>query len=123
MARAADDWAKMSEDEFRFMLHSAQAGSEDFEHAKAELEYRRTTSIEEACPDLEWSSKQSAEKGIPARYPFAPVELCPRYYLSLALLGESGVTTASIKLRTTDFKRNGGSILVGRERLSRSRES
>jgi hypothetical protein len=40
MARHPDDWNKMSRDDLLFLLRSAAAGSEDFEHAKAELDYR-----------------------------------------------------------------------------------
>jgi hypothetical protein len=88
-----DDWTRMSERELLFMLHSAQAGSEDFEHAKAELEYRRKPRMENVRADLEWCSEISNVKGIPPRCPFASVELCPRYYLSIAMLGRSEVTT------------------------------
>jgi nucleoside phosphorylase len=82
----------MSGDELLFMLHSAEAGSEDFEHARAELEYRKQPD-EDIQPDLEWAETESARKKIPLRCPLASVELCPRYYLSTALLGVSGVTT------------------------------
>ena len=93
MPRHPDEWAAMSEQGLLFMLHSAEAGSEDFEHAKAELAYRRKPDAETARADLDWCSQLSKGKGIPPRCPFASVELCPRYYLSVAMLSKSGVTT------------------------------
>lgn len=44
-------------------------------------------------PDIEWYSARSEERGIPVRCPHANVHSCPRYYQSLALLGEAGITT------------------------------
>lgn len=83
----------MSEDELRTLLHSAGAGSEAFEHAKAELEFRGKANIDVVAPDLDWATSEGLRKGISPRCPFASVELCPRYFLSLAILGNSGVTT------------------------------
>ena len=94
----------MSRDELLFMLHSAEAGSEDFEHAKAELEHREGEQSEDddIQPDIPWATKESIRKGIPLRCPFASVDLCPRYFLSTAMLGDSGVTT---KIEETEDKR------------------
>jgi hypothetical protein len=44
-------------------------------------------------PDLEWYKSQSARHGVLPRCPFASVERCPRFYQSLALLGEAGFAT------------------------------
>jgi hypothetical protein len=44
-------------------------------------------------PDLKWYTGISATKGLPPRCPFASVHRCPRYYQSLSLLGEAGITT------------------------------
>lgn len=93
MARHPDDWARMTEQELLFMLHSGEAGSEDFEHAKAELAFRRKPGPETIRPDLDWCSEVGRGKGIPPRCPFASIDLCPRYFLSVSLLGRSGVTT------------------------------
>jgi hypothetical protein len=80
--------------ELLWMMHSAESGSEDFEHAKAELENRRKRNVEQVLvPNLEWSSVISAQRGISSRCPFASVELCPRYFLSVAVLGKAGLTT------------------------------
>lgn len=43
-------------------------------------------------PDLPWYLGRSARYGGKPRCPFATVERCPRYYQSLALLGEAGST-------------------------------
>ena len=43
--------------------------------------------------DESWSAAISLRKSIPTRCPFASVDLCPRYFLSLSLLGQSGITT------------------------------
>ena len=45
-------------------------------------------------PNLNWYTNISASKGLSGRCPFASVHRCPRYYASIALLGESGVTPA-----------------------------
>ncbi len=92
----------MSKDDLLFMLHSAQAGSEDFEHAKGELEFRKNQQDEGSPPDIAWATDESVRKGIPLRCSFASVDLCPRYYLSMALLGDYGVTT---KIEEADDKR------------------
>jgi len=44
-------------------------------------------------PDLKWCSDISQRRLIPTRCRFASVDLCPRYFLSLGLLGNSGVMT------------------------------
>jgi len=44
-------------------------------------------------PDLKWYTEISAAKNFAPRCPFASVHRCPRYYQSLSLLGEAGVTT------------------------------
>jgi hypothetical protein len=44
-------------------------------------------------PDLNWYTEISASKNLAPRCPFASVYRCPRYYQSVALLGEVGVTT------------------------------
>ena len=45
-------------------------------------------------PDLKWYTTISTSKSLSARCPFASVHRCPRYYASIAALGESGVTPA-----------------------------
>ena len=50
-----------------------------------------TTAVRE--PDLTWYKGQSAQHGVLPRCPFASVERCPRFYQSLALLGEAGFAT------------------------------
>lgn len=45
-------------------------------------------------PDLKWYAEISASKNLSPRCPFASVHRCPRYYQSIALLGEVGVTTS-----------------------------
>lgn len=44
-------------------------------------------------PDLDWARSVSREQGLPTRCPFASSRRCPRYFESLSLLGEHGVTT------------------------------
>jgi len=44
-------------------------------------------------PDIEWYTRLSGEKAVSPRCPFATIHRCPRYYPSLALLGEQGMTT------------------------------
>ena len=44
-------------------------------------------------PDLEWYSEISDQKNVPLRCPYANVHRCPRYYSSLYLLGNAGITT------------------------------
>jgi hypothetical protein len=43
-------------------------------------------------PDLKWYTEESRRKGLPPRCPFSSVHRCPRYYLSLSLLGKAGST-------------------------------
>ena len=45
-------------------------------------------------PDLKWYAAQSTERGVPIRCPHANAYSCPRYYQSLALLGEAHIATA-----------------------------
>ena len=45
-------------------------------------------------PDLKWYTEISGSKSLSPRCPFASVHRCPRYYQSVALLGETGVATA-----------------------------
>lgn len=44
-------------------------------------------------PDRTWYESVSQDRGVSFRCPFATVEACPRYYQSLALLGEAGSTS------------------------------
>jgi len=44
-------------------------------------------------PDLEWYAGISERKNITGRCPFASVHLCPRYFESVALLSDIGITT------------------------------
>lgn len=44
-------------------------------------------------PDLDWYTCLSKAKNVPPRCPYANVHRCPRYYHSLYLLGDSGITT------------------------------
>ncbi|WP_167631675.1 hypothetical protein [Mariprofundus ferrooxydans] len=43
-------------------------------------------------PDLEWASTESERKGLPTRCPYATVHRCPRYYESVRLLSDVGIT-------------------------------
>lgn len=45
-------------------------------------------------PDLQWYTTISKERGVQPRCPFATVEKCPRFYQSLSLLGNAGVSTS-----------------------------
>jgi len=42
--------------------------------------------------DKEWYKNQSINKGVSTHCPYASVDLCPRYYQSLSLLGSTGAT-------------------------------
>ncbi len=44
-------------------------------------------------PDFAWYVGQSKALGLSPRCPFASVHRCPRYYMSLALLGRTGAAT------------------------------
>lgn len=44
-------------------------------------------------PDLNWYTEISAGKNLAPRCPFASVHRCPRYYQSVSLLAETGITT------------------------------
>jgi hypothetical protein len=45
-------------------------------------------------PDLKWYTEISVAKKLSPRCPFASVHRCPRYYESIALLGDVGVATS-----------------------------
>ena len=45
-------------------------------------------------PNLQWYTKVSREKQLPPRCPFAHAHRCPRYYLSVAVLGMKGLATS-----------------------------
>ena len=47
----------------------------------------------DANPDLDWYTGLSKADGVSPRCPYANVHKCPRYYESLRLLGDSGMTT------------------------------
>jgi hypothetical protein len=49
--------------------------------------------MEQIQPNLDWYRSLSREYGVPTHCPFANVNKCPRYYQSLSLLGEAGITT------------------------------
>jgi hypothetical protein len=44
-------------------------------------------------PDLEWYTGISKVENVPPRCPYANVHRCPRYYHSLYLMGNAGITT------------------------------
>ena len=44
-------------------------------------------------PDLDWYGAISERKGLTGRCPFATVGRCPRYFESVALLSDAGITT------------------------------
>lgn len=44
-------------------------------------------------PDLSWYIGISKQNNVPPRCPYANVYRCPRYYSSLYLLGDAGITT------------------------------
>lgn len=44
-------------------------------------------------PDIEWYSSVSERKGLPGRCPYASIHRCPRYFESVALLSDAGITT------------------------------
>ena len=45
-------------------------------------------------PDLQWHTSVGERKNLSAPCPFATVRLCPRYFESVSLLGDQGITTA-----------------------------
>lgn len=53
-------------------------------------------------PDLSWYSEISDQKNVSLRCPYANVHRCPRYYSSLYLLGNAGITT---KMETEKIQR------------------
>lgn len=48
-------------------------------------------------PDLEWYSSQSERKGLLGRCPHGSIHRCPRYFESVALLSDVGITTKMSK--------------------------
>lgn len=56
-------------------------------------------------PDSEWYTGISKEENVPPRCPYANVHRCPRYYSSLYLLGDCGITTKmkSEKIKELDI--------------------
>jgi len=48
MSRNPEDWVRMTEEELQFQLQSGDAGSEDVEHARLELERRHRHDLLEA---------------------------------------------------------------------------
>lgn len=44
-------------------------------------------------PDSKWYTRESERLGVALRCPFANVTRCPRFYQSIALLGEVGIMT------------------------------
>lgn len=49
--------------------------------------------IEQPNPDMDWYLGISSARHVTPRCPFASVERCPRYFQSIALLGDAGVST------------------------------
>jgi hypothetical protein len=49
--------------------------------------------VKDIIPDFAWYSMQSDKAKLPKRCPIAGAELCPRYYSSIWLLGNAGITT------------------------------
>jgi hypothetical protein len=48
-------------------------------------------------PDLAWYSAISERKGLPGRCPHANIHRCPRYFESVALLSDAGITAGISK--------------------------
>jgi len=44
-------------------------------------------------PNLDWYKKISSRYKLPFRCPYVTIYKCPRYYLSISLLGKKGITT------------------------------
>ncbi len=44
-------------------------------------------------PNLDWYKKLSSRYKLPPKCPYVTIYKCPRYYLSVSLLGEKGITT------------------------------
>ncbi len=57
---------------------------------------------EQPNPDMDWYLGISSTRQVTPRCPFASVERCPRYFQSIALLGDSGV---SVKIPTEEDER------------------
>jgi hypothetical protein len=49
--------------------------------------------VENETPDIVWYTKLSDTRKVQPRCPFASVEICPRYFQSLSLLGFAGSTS------------------------------
>jgi len=49
--------------------------------------------VKNIAPDFDWYSSKSDKAKLPKRCPIASAELCPRYYASIWLLGNAGITT------------------------------
>lgn len=47
----------------------------------------------ELYPDLDWYAEKSRSLAAPTRCPFANVHSCPRYFQSIALVGDEGIST------------------------------
>ena len=45
-------------------------------------------------PDFDWYRGTSTDLGLPPRCPYASVHRCPRYYMSMSLLGQACLTTS-----------------------------
>ena len=54
-------------------------------------------------PDLDWYTGLSKVESIPPRCPYANAHKCPRYYASLHLLGEVGITTQISSEKTMEL--------------------
>lgn len=54
-------------------------------------------------PDLDWYTGLSKTEGITPRCPYANAHKCPRYYASLHLLGEAGITTQISSKKTMEL--------------------
>lgn len=52
-----------------------------------------TSAVPRKDGEMDWYLQQSKHYKLPPRCPITSVHLCPRYYLSLSLLGEAGLTT------------------------------
>jgi len=53
-------------------------------------------------PNLDWYKKISSRYKLPSRCPYRTINNCPRYYLSISLLGEKGITA---RLDKKEFKK------------------
>lgn len=55
-------------------------------------------------PDAAWYRRLSLENSAPVSCPYANVRKCPRYYASVALLGDAKITTSINDSQRTDLK-------------------